>query len=119
MRQYPRRVYKTINDSIKVFDEKEEIEASGKGYESHWLPRIVEKQKGTDREILRGEFTPEEVFDQEDPKDTIEYYEGLKWPKLKTEAKRLESVYNTEIVTRKAKRDDILDKIRELLDGNS
>ena len=54
MRQYPRMVSKSQTDHLKVNDEIEEIQASENGYESDWDPEVVEKRKGTDREILRG-----------------------------------------------------------------
>jgi hypothetical protein len=53
MRAYPRRVYKTQDDSKKVFDEFEEIEASKEGYECHFDKQVIESAKGTDFEILR------------------------------------------------------------------
>jgi len=53
MREYPRRVYKSKEDSKKVNDEVEEVLASQEGYESHWNPTINELRKNTDREILR------------------------------------------------------------------
>ena len=64
MRAYPRRVYKTQDDSKKVFDEVEEIEASKEGYECHFDKEVIESTKGTDFEILRGK--PEKVEKTQD-----------------------------------------------------
>lgn len=55
MRQYPRRVYKSLTDNKLVTNEIEEKQASSQGYESHWNPEINAKRKGTDREVLREE----------------------------------------------------------------
>lgn len=110
MRSYPRLVFKSKDEILKVWNEEEEIKASNDGYNSHWDPKFIELREGTDRGILRGDNEKkEEKFD----------YKSLKWPKLKTYAKELEGIYKTEIVTRTSKRDDILAKIDELLNGNN
>lgn len=106
MRQYPRLVHKEHGNYKKVWNESEEIQASIDGYESHWNPEIVEKRKGTDREILRGVKKAEIIRN--------EPIESLAWPKLKTYAKGLETKYGVDIVTRSSKRADILAKIKEL-----
>jgi hypothetical protein len=54
MREYPRIVYKEDGAYLKVFNEEEEMKASGDGYESHKNKEINLKRKGTDREILRA-----------------------------------------------------------------
>ena len=53
MRQYPRIVYKN-EGYLKVFTEAEEYKAGIEGYESDKDPEIIEKRKGTDKEILRA-----------------------------------------------------------------
>lgn len=53
MREYPRRLFKKDHRPIIVADEQEEYEAGLKGYESHQDPKIIEKRKGTDRDIIR------------------------------------------------------------------
>jgi hypothetical protein len=53
MRSYPRTVFRGKDDSKKVFNESEEIQASSDGYESHWDTDIIEKRDGTDRAILK------------------------------------------------------------------
>jgi len=56
MREYPRRVYLTFEETRKVNNETEEIQAASEGYESHWDKEVIKREKGTDREILRGSF---------------------------------------------------------------
>lgn len=56
-RSYPRRLFKGKDDVVLVHSEVEEVERSLQGYESHWNPEIIERRKGTDREVLR--FTEE------------------------------------------------------------
>jgi len=53
MRQYPRRLAKGREDRILVHNEIEEYEAGLKGYERHWNPEVNEREKGTDKEVLR------------------------------------------------------------------
>lgn len=68
MRSYPRRVFKSEKETILVFCEAQEIKASSEGYESSYKKEIIDKYKGTDREILRGEsvdITPPPVFEKE------------------------------------------------------
>jgi len=54
MKQYPRTVYKTKENILKVHSEKEEYEAGLKGYENHWMDKVNQAQKGTEKEILRA-----------------------------------------------------------------
>lgn len=75
MKQYPRIVYKTKEDTLRVEDADQEVNAANDGYESHWDSDINEAQKGTDKEILRGEpveaveAEPVEVKAVEAPED--------------------------------------------------
>lgn len=64
MRQYPKRVYLTKEKTLLVGDESEEIEAGLSGYETHWNKDVNERQKGTEKEILRS--------DPVDPVDPVE-----------------------------------------------
>jgi len=53
MRSYPRSLTKAGGKRIRVNNPTEEYEAGLEGYESHRNPKINEKQKGTDKEVLR------------------------------------------------------------------
>lgn len=65
MKYYPRMVYKGDSETGRIVNsEIEEIEASKGGYESHWLTEIIEAQKGTESEILRGEPEVTEIKKQ-------------------------------------------------------
>lgn len=54
-----------------------------------------------------------------EPLLTIEEIETLRWPRLKSYAKHLESLYQCEIVTGNSKKEDILAKIKELMNADS
>ena len=66
MRSYPRSVFKD-GFSVRVNDENEEMAKAAEGYESSKDSEIVEKRKGTDKEILRGEVL--EVEELEEPEE--------------------------------------------------
>lgn len=53
MRQYPRSLVKGQGQRIRVNNETEEYNAGLEGYERHRDPAINEKEKGTDKEVLR------------------------------------------------------------------
>jgi len=75
MRQYPRRLYKGRDKRLSVETEEEEYNAGLDGWESHWNPEINDKQKGTDKEVLREfEGEPQEI---EEPIVTEEIEEEL------------------------------------------
>lgn len=76
MRQYPRLLYKGKSESLSVRNENEEVKASIDGFESHWNPEINEKQKGTDKEVLR-EVEIEEPITEEVVEETEEVEEEL------------------------------------------
>ena len=50
---YPKRLHKGRDEKILVNDEQEEYEAGLKGFERHWNPEVNEREKGTDKEVLR------------------------------------------------------------------
>lgn len=53
MRAYPRSLVKGQGQRIRVNNETEEYNAGLEGYERHRDPAINEKEKGTDKEVLR------------------------------------------------------------------
>ena len=118
MRSYPRMVYLTKEKYLIVKNEEEEVRAAELGYESAYDPKIIEKRKGTDREILR-EFTPKEPEPEVYEIKSIQYYSLLPWPKLKSEAKVLEGVFKQDIVTRTSTRATIIKRIERLLNGSN
>lgn len=63
MRSYPRAVFKD-GFSVRVNDENEEMAKAAEGYESSKDSEIVEKRKGTDKEILRGEVLEVEELEE-------------------------------------------------------
>lgn len=88
MRSYPRRVYKGKDVSILVNNETEEYQACLNGYESSWKPEIIEKRKGTDREILK---TLPVVIDDGAEKIVLEPEEG-KFEEIDTVEKLEETI---------------------------
>jgi len=79
MRAYPRLLSKGKDDRITVNNESEEYKAGLDGYESHWNEEVNQKQKGTDKEVLR--VNPDKVV--EEIKEEIKK-EIKKTPKKKT-----------------------------------
>ena len=68
MREYPRAVYKSREESKRVYNEQEELQAGLEGWNSHWNPEINERNRGTDEEILRYIRHEKEDVKEEMPK---------------------------------------------------
>lgn len=49
----------------------------------------------------------------------LEEIENLSWPELKAYAKKLEGVFETDIIGRHSKKDEVIAKIKELRNANS
>jgi len=110
MKQYPRYLYKSKEETVKVNNAIEEYEAGLEGFQSHWMERVNEAQKGTEKEVIR---TNPEVF--EDVEETIQdspradspvlgETKSEESPEIREEAKPLSPQQRAAITRKKNKR---------------
>lgn len=79
--------------------------------EKHPAYEFYFDEKGTENEIVKDSDVKVDL--------SVIEVEALSWPKLKAYAKKLEGVFNTEIIGKNTKQKDVIAKIKELRDANS
>lgn len=128
---YPKMVYKIAGDYIYHCTVQNEIEESQisefkDNFNGKYTLKAITFKRAQEivqsvRESVQKNVSHETIIDQKTTENDYinkKSVDDMTWHELRAEAKRLESETGAEIIFRGAKREDILNKIKDLTDGN-